>query len=133
MMHELAVTQSILSIVLDALAEAGGGRITAVDLMIGDLSGYVDDSVQFYFDVLSEETPAAGARLRFHRQPARAQCVDCGHEFDVSPPLDPTCPVCRGTHVRVSGGTNFYVESIEVEYEDPGRERDSAHEFAAGG
>jgi len=54
-MHELSITEGILSI---ALGAAGGRRIRTVNLVIGDLSSFVDDSVQFYFDMLSRGTLA---------------------------------------------------------------------------
>ncbi len=83
-MHELSITEGILSI---ALGAAGGRRITAINLVIGDLSSFVDDSVQFYFDILSRGTPAESAALSFLRQPATAMCADCGHVFETKPPF----------------------------------------------
>ena len=80
-MHELAVTQSILDIALRHAQGAGAQRIIAIDLVIGDLTGFVDDSIQFYFDFLSGETLAKGAKLRFERIPPRAQCHECGAEY----------------------------------------------------
>ena len=114
-MHELAVTQGILAVALEAAQKAGARRITVVDLLIGELTGFVDDSVQFYFDFLSRGTPAEGATLRFRREPATALCVDCGHRFAVSPPLLPACPVCKDGLLQVTGGREFRVESIEVD------------------
>jgi hydrogenase nickel incorporation protein HypA/HybF len=119
-MHELPVTQAILDTALRAARQAGGQRIVAIDLVIGELSGIVDDSVQFYFDILSQGTAAAGAVLRFQRQPARAVCSDCGHDYDAAPPLAPFCPVCGSPRVQVSGGRQFFLESIEIDEHSPG-------------
>lgn len=114
-MHELPVTQGILDVVIDAARRNGGRRILAIDLVIGDMSSIVDDSIQFYFDILSKDTPAEGAVLRFRRAPATAVCLDCGHTFTARVPLEPACPRCSGSHLIVSGGRDFHVESIDVD------------------
>jgi Zn finger protein HypA/HybF involved in hydrogenase expression len=36
-MHELSITQSVLSIALEAARDAGATRITAIDLVVRDL------------------------------------------------------------------------------------------------
>ncbi len=118
-MHELAVTQSILDIAIEAACKASAQRILAIDLVIGDLSSIVDDSVQFYFDMISQGTPAEGARLVFHRQPATLECRDCGGRFEAAAPLDPVCPACGGVNLKVEGGRDFYVQSIEVDGAQP--------------
>jgi len=123
-MHELPVTQGILSVSLEAAEKAGARRITAIDLVIGAMSGIVDDSVQFYFDILSRNTPAEGAVLRFRREPATAVCWDCDQRFEVVPPLDGVCPACGGARLQISGGREFYVESIEVDDESTGGTED---------
>lgn len=114
-MHELPATQGILDVALETARDAGAARIASIDVVIGELSSIVDDSVQFYFDVLSRGTPAAGATLRLRRIPGAARCADCGAGYDVAPPLDPTCRVCGGLSLRVTGGREFYIESIEVD------------------
>jgi len=113
-MHELSVTQNIVNIAVEAAAGAGSGRITAIDLLVGELTGFVTDSIQFYFDVLSKGTAAEGAILRVRREPASATCAACGHAFQPELPLLPLCPVCGGG-VRITGGRELRVESIEVE------------------
>jgi hydrogenase nickel incorporation protein HypA/HybF len=120
-MHELSVTQGILSTVVEVAQQNGGGRIFAIDLVIGELSSIVDDSVQFYFDFLSKDTLAEGATLNFRREAATATCLDCWRQTAVTPPLLPACPACGSARLRVTGGKEFYVESIEVDDEDTGR------------
>ena len=119
-MHELPVTQGILSVVLETAQQHGNRPVLAIDLVIGDLSSIVDDSVQFYFDILSRNTLAEGASLNFRREPATAHCWDCGHQFKTSIPLPSVCPDCGVNRLHISGGREFYLESIEVDDEDPG-------------
>jgi hydrogenase nickel incorporation protein HypA/HybF len=117
-MHELSITESILSI---ALGAAGGRRVTAINLVIGDLSSFVDDSVQFYFDILSRGTAAESAVLNFQRIPGTMVCGACGLRFEAKAPLLPACPACGSGQLLVTGGRELRVESIEVEDGNPGR------------
>jgi hydrogenase nickel incorporation protein HypA/HybF len=110
-MHELPLTESILNL---ALKHAGQRRIVTIDLVIGDLSSIIDDSVQFYFDILSADTLAAGARLRFQREPAYLTCADCDDISACTPPIPPACPACGSTRIRLQGGQACYLASIEV-------------------
>ncbi len=114
-LHELPITQGLLSVVVETATQAGAERVHSIDIVIGELTSIVDDSVQFYFDILSRGTVAEGAELRFRREPATATCLDCGHSFAVRPPLIVECPQCHSALIRVSGGNEFYVQSIEVD------------------
>jgi hydrogenase nickel incorporation protein HypA/HybF len=113
-MHEMAVTQSMLEIVLRHARQAGGARVSAIHLVVGQLSSIIDDSVAFYWDFVARGTPAEGARLVFRRVPARFGCQACGHEF-VPAGESWECPACASAQVRVKAGDEFFVESIEVD------------------
>ncbi len=113
-MHELPVTQGMLSIALEHAQKAGAQKITAINLTIGEMSGIVDDSVQFYFDFLSKDTLAQGASLHFQRVPARFHCQACDQDFSLSDGQW-ACPHCGEWSVEIVAGREFYVESIEVE------------------
>jgi hydrogenase nickel incorporation protein HypA/HybF len=113
-MHELSVTQSVLQIVLRHAEKAGAKRVTHIDLTIGAFSSVVDDSVQFYFDILSQDTIAERAQLVFHRVPGELRCWDCQATF-APDGRNYVCPACGSVRVQVVAGREFRVESIEVE------------------
>jgi hydrogenase nickel incorporation protein HypA/HybF len=113
-MHELAITEEILRIAVEHAERAGATRIVDINLVIGELSSVVDDSVQFYFDFVSPGTVAEGAKLHFRRVPARLRCRACGHEFEPGS-TDWRCPSCQTMGGDVIAGREFNMESIEVE------------------
>lgn len=115
-MHELAVTESILEIANRHATNAGASKITDIYITLGRLSSIVDDSVQFYWDIISQATLAEGAKLHFTRVPARMHCNDCGQDFDMQDELAP-CPNCNSINLKLISGDEFWLESIEIEKE----------------
>lgn len=113
-MHELSVTENILEIALRHAAQAEATRVTGLYLVIGRLSSIVDESVQFYWDIISQGTICQGAQLHFEHIPATLLCLECGHTYTLSGPLE-TCPQCDSALVRVTAGEEFRLDSIEVE------------------
>jgi hydrogenase nickel incorporation protein HypA/HybF len=113
-MHELPVTESILKIALRHAEEAGAPRITDLYLVIGQLSSIVDDSVQFYWDIMSKDTLAEGARLHFRRVPTEMVCLNCSQRYEPSTE-DLACPSCGGVSIKVVAGEEFYLEAIDVD------------------
>ncbi|HVP20683.1 MAG TPA: hydrogenase maturation nickel metallochaperone HypA [Anaerolineaceae bacterium] len=113
-MHELAVTESVLNIAVDHANKAGAKRVTDIYLVIGRLASIVDDSVQFYWDIISQNTICDKAQLHFKRMPANILCLDCGNEFPLEDELCP-CPSCAGSRLKVITGDEFSLDSIEIE------------------
>ncbi len=113
-MHELSFVESILKITLEYAEKAQARRVLALNLIIGQMSSIVDDSVQFYWDILSKDTIAEGAKLRFQRIPAVYRCWDCGYEYQ----LDGehlACPQCGSVRVQLIVGNEFRLDSIDIE------------------
>lgn len=113
-MHELAVTESILNIALRHAEQAQAQRVTDLYLVIGRLSSIVDDSVQFYWEMMAEGTLCEGSTLHFQRIPAQMACLECGNVYMLDGELSP-CPACGSPRVKVTSGDQFYLDSIEVE------------------
>ena len=113
-MHEMAVTDNILRIVLEEARKAGARRVTTITLVIGELSSIVDESVQLYFDMLCESTLAEKAELVFHRVDATLRCQACGHTYRKAG-SGFTCPRCAGAVMLTGDAKEFYIESIEID------------------
>lgn len=113
-MHELSITQSILSIALEKANEVKAGKVTKINLIIGELSGVVNECVEFYFDLLSKDTIAAEASLSFERTPNKLRCRSCATVFSPDN-LDWACPNCHEAKVEIISGRECYVDSIEVD------------------
>jgi hydrogenase nickel incorporation protein HypA/HybF len=117
-MHELAITESILEITLRHADQAKATRVTDIHLVLGELASVVDDSVQFYWDMISADTLAEGATLHFRRIAALMECQDCEARYK---PGDGQlrCPDCEGGRVKVIAGEEFRLEAIEVDSDTP--------------
>jgi hydrogenase nickel incorporation protein HypA/HybF len=113
-MHELSVTENILQIALKQAEKAQATRVTDINIVIGSLSSIVDDSVQFYWDFISENTICQKALLHFNRIPAVLKCLSCNNEYKIEDGLKP-CPSCQSESVRVISGEEFWLDSIEIE------------------
>jgi hydrogenase nickel incorporation protein HypA/HybF len=113
-MHELPITEGLLNLALKHANQAGAKRITQLNLVIGQLASVVDDSIQFYWDIISKDTIAEGAKLEFRRVPAVLHCWNCEAEFSPNG-RDYLCPQCGSARVKVIAGDDFLLESIDVD------------------
>ena len=113
-MHELAVTQSMVNLVLDEARKGNARKVKKINLVLGELSGVVGDCVQFYFSLMSKDTIAEGATISFSTVPTQARCRQCARVFEVKD-SDWVCPECHSVGVDLVAGNELLVESIEVE------------------
>jgi hydrogenase nickel incorporation protein HypA/HybF len=113
-MHESSVTESILEISLRHANEANAKCITNIYLVIGQLASIVDDSVQFYWDIIAKGTLADGAMLHFRRLPATLACLECNYQYTLGKD-GYSCPNCKSERVKVISGEEFFMEAIDVE------------------
>jgi len=113
-MHELGITDQLLTLTLKQANNVGAARVVRLHLVIGEFSAVVDDSIQFYWDMMAEGTLAEGAELRFTHIPGRLVCLDCGRIVLFSD-FDGLCPLCGGPRTAIHDGSQFRLESIEVE------------------
>ena len=114
-MHEYPITEQIVKICNKHCREAGAERVTRVKLVVGDRSGCVSESVQIYFDLISEGTECERAELEIIRVKSKLKCPSCGNLFERQQLLSFACPKCGTDGEPTEIGKEFYIEEIEVE------------------
>ena len=112
-MHEQSIVESLLTVVLRNAEQNNAERVTGINLVVGDLTGVVEDAVNFYFNFLTRETIVAGAVINYKRIPVKMRCRDCRTVFEPER-LDLACPGCGGKNMDIIAGRELYVESLEV-------------------
>ena len=109
-MHEYPVTLEIVRIA-EKTAREKGGLVKAIHLVVGEDSGFIGESIQMYFDVISEGTLCEGARLTIRDIKPKMRC---GALFERKR-FSFTCPRCGGDGSPTEIGKEFYIESVDLE------------------
>ncbi len=115
-MHEYPVTVRIVEIASET-AEKNRGRVRRIDLVVGEDSGCIGESIQMYFDAVAEGTPCEGATLVIEGVRPKLRCETCGKLFERKR-YSFQCPHCGGDGEPTGIGKEFYVKSVELEIED---------------
>jgi len=113
-MHEQSIVESLLALALENAEKAKASKILRIYLVVGELSGVVEEAVNFYFSFLSKDTIAAEASLFFMNIPGQLRCRNCNTVFNPER-LDFHCPNCKEQQVEIIGGRELYIDSMEVE------------------
>ncbi|MDD4874170.1 MAG: hydrogenase maturation nickel metallochaperone HypA [Dehalococcoidales bacterium] len=113
-MHEMTITRSLVDITLEEAGKANATKVTSVSIVLGEMSGAVDQSVEFYFELMTRDTIAEGAKINFRKVPNRAKCRKCGNIFKPGG-IFWECDKCHSMEMEIISGRELYVESIEVD------------------
>jgi hydrogenase nickel incorporation protein HypA/HybF len=113
-MHELSIAASIVEAVTEAAAAYPGARVHEVRLRVGALASVIEDSLQFCWDVTTEDTPLAGTKLVVNMLPVVIHCEACGVDEQITVQSF-RCPRCGAPAVDLRQGRELEIESIEID------------------
>lgn len=113
-MHELGIMQSALAAVLEQARTHQAARVDRIVLRIGRLAGVDAEALAFAFDVVTKDTPAAGAALEIEPVAARARCAQCAEDFIVASGWIFTCPRCSRLSGELIAGRELELSRIEM-------------------
>lgn len=112
-MHEYSITQQIVKIAEENAKNHGAVRIERISLVVGELSGFIGESIQMYFDILAKGTLAEGAQLDISYVKPQLKCAKCNSYF-YRKRFSFKCPECGGMGVPTEIGKEFYVKDIDI-------------------
>ncbi len=113
-MHELSIALSLIDTVEEE-AERHSGRVSAIHLKLGPLSGVVAEALVSAFEMAREGTTLAGARLVIEEMPVVVYCSTCQARQPVASIQWFCCPVCDTPAAEVVQGKELEVVALEME------------------
>ena len=109
-----ATRERILEI---AEEEAGrhAGRVAAIHLRLGPLSGVAREALLSAYDLAREASPLADAPLRIQEVPLLVYCPACQANHTLEGLQSLCCPICGGIECDVINGRELEVTGLEIE------------------
>jgi hydrogenase nickel incorporation protein HypA/HybF len=118
-MHEFAIGEELVKAVLGEVDRLTPTRCTvrSVRVVVGALRRVSPEHLLFAYEVLTQDTPAAGSVLEITPVPVTASCRDCGWQGEIDDRIF-ICRDCSAANLQTLHGMELHLDRIEVEYDD---------------
>ena len=116
-MHELAIAESIVDIVLKAKVDKQLDSIRAVGVRIGVMTDIVPEALEFGFNVIVKDTALDDCCLKIERVPVRGTCLACRQPIEVADFVF-ICPHCASRDLEVTQGQELDIAFLEIDDAD---------------
>jgi len=118
-MHEASASEAIVKMLAEEArirgAEAGRYmRVSRISLVVGEATGYMRESLEFYVAASAKGTAVQGALLDIRYVKPLLRCPACGLEFERRR-FAFDCPACGAQGRMTKAGSEFFIDSIEIE------------------
>jgi hydrogenase nickel incorporation protein HypA/HybF len=114
-MHELSIALSILDLAAEEAGRQGGGRVAAVHLRLGPLSGVVKEALRSAYELAREGTALEQADLVVEDVPLVTYCPACAAEREPPSLQELCCPDCGTPTPKIVRGRELEVSALEIE------------------
>lgn len=113
-MHEMGIAMQIVEIATASIPDdMENAQVERVNLRVGKMAAVASESLRFCFEIVSKDTPLAGAELTIEEIPVTARCRKCNLEWTVTG-LVFICKKCKSGSVDIISGQELDITSIEV-------------------
>lgn len=113
-MHEMTIAMNIVDIICQKADEEKAVKVNSVELVIGELSGIMINSLEFCFEAACKNTIADGAELKIDKIEAKAFCKSCKKDFKIESDFSP-CPTCNDFNFELKTGKEFSIKSFNID------------------
>lgn len=113
-MHELSIALGILDAAEEEMRRHTG-RVAAVHLKLGRLSGVVKEALVSAYELAREGTLLEQAELVIEEVPILLHCSACAAEATPASPYEMRCPTCGALTPDVVSGRELEVCALEIE------------------
>lgn len=110
-MHELSIVNGIVDIAELESQKAGNMQIEQIELEIGKLAGVEIESLNFIWQIGTENTVLENAEKLIHQIEGKAMCLECNVVFPIQNLFD-SCPSCNSYFKDILEGKEMKVKSI---------------------
>jgi hydrogenase nickel insertion protein HypA len=115
-MHEISLVQGLLQQLAELAQQNKMTKVVSVTMNIGPLSGVVEDSFRFGFDILSKEDELVrGATLIIQTTPVTYRCSQCNYSEKTTGAKPAGCPECGELFLFAEGGDELILQTVEME------------------
>jgi len=111
--HEVALAEGVLRIVMDAARAGAAVRVHTVWVELGALAHVEPDALAFCFDAVTRGSLAEGATLEIARTAGTAWCMPCSVQVPLAK-LGDACPRCGSYQLQVLQGDEMRVKEIGI-------------------
>jgi hydrogenase nickel incorporation protein HypA/HybF len=114
-MHELSIAMSMIDIAREEAAARGDGRVIALHLRLGPLSGVVKDALLFSYEVAAAGTELETSRLVIEEVPVIVFCQSCNQQRTIETIQLLCCSVCGELTPEVISGRELQIVAMEID------------------
>src|SRR5262245_39076437 len=103
-MHELSIAMSLLDVAAEEAERQGGGRVLAIHLKLGPLSGVVKEALLSAFELAREGSDFSDCQLIVKDVPIVLDCPTCGQHRPAQSVQEICCSVCGTPTMQLVSG-----------------------------
>jgi hydrogenase nickel incorporation protein HypA/HybF len=114
-MHELSIALNMVDIAAETARKNGGGRVEALYMKLGMLSGVAKDALLFSWELACAGVAALeGSRLVIEEIPVVVRCSACKADGKLKTINKLICPACGLPIAKIVEGKELEITALEI-------------------